>query len=142
MLSRGAGGTEPRPESPVIVTRSLGTRGRSFMTRRFLPALLIGILAAAPTAARAAEPWADRNLKVTQGLTLWLDATRLNAARAAAGLPPLTDGTPVETWPDASGQGLHLSQPDAAARPKFQDVDWYRAVRFDGEKTFLLHPQV
>src|SRR5437763_3186292 len=111
------------------------------MTRRFLLALVIGTLTASLIAARAAEPWADRNLKVTQGLTLWLDATRLNAARSTAGLPPLTDGTSVETWSDASGQGLHLSQPDAAARPKFQDVDWYRAVRFDGEKTFLLQPQ-
>jgi putative heme-binding domain-containing protein len=112
------------------------------MIRRYVLAALIGILAAAePVAARAAEPWADRNLKVTQGLTLWLDATRLNAARAAAGLPPLTDRSAVETWHDGSGQGLTLSQPDAAARPTFQDVDWYRAIRFDGEKTFLLQPQ-
>src|SRR5207237_9696872 len=108
------------------------------MTRRFLPALVIGILAVAPNAGRAAEPWADQNLKVTQGLTLWLDATRLNPARTATGLSPLKDGAPVDSWPDGSSQGLHLSQPDAAARPVFQDVDGYKAVRFDGETTFLV----
>jgi putative heme-binding domain-containing protein len=118
---------------------------------RLLATALIGVLtfAGPPTdsagvagelpAARSPEPWADSRLKVTRGLVLWLDATRLDPGREAMGLKPLRGGDAVDTWPDASGQGLHLSQPDAAARPAYQDANGFRAVRFDGERTFLVH---
>ena len=43
------------------------------------------------------EPWADPGLKVTRGLTLWLDAGRLNAARKAHGQPEVSDGTASTT---------------------------------------------
>src|SRR5262245_46245887 len=88
--------------------------------------------AAGGAAARPVEPWADPKLPVTRGLGLWLDAARLTA-----GGKPIRDGDRVDAWQDASGHGLHLSQPDAAARPIFHDADGYRAVRFDGERTFL-----
>src|SRR5688572_5055672 len=91
-------------------------------------AVLLAALAGGP--ARAVEPWADPSLPVTQGLAVWLDAARLNAARAAAGLPPLAGGAAADRWPDASGHGLHLGQPDAAARPTFQDTNGFRALRF------------
>jgi putative heme-binding domain-containing protein len=88
-------------------------------------------------AGRPIEPWADAKLSVTRGLTLWLDAARLNAGRTTNAKPAIHGGLPIDIWPDASGNGLHLSQPDIAARPTFHDADGYRAVRFDGERTFL-----
>jgi putative heme-binding domain-containing protein len=74
---------------------------------------------------------------VTGGLILWLDATRLNAARHAAGSNALRRGEPVDAWPDASGGGLHLSQKEPRARPVFQDTNGFRALRFNGVTSFL-----
>lgn len=82
---------------------------------------------------KSIEPWADPGLKVTRGLTLWLDAGRLNAARKAHGQPEVSDGQRVETWYDASGQGWDVTQPRGDARPKFLEG----ALRFDGEATYL-----
>jgi putative heme-binding domain-containing protein len=79
------------------------------------------------------EPWADPGLKVTRGLTLWLDAGRLNAARRAHGQPELSDGMRVETWYDASGRGWDVAQAREDARPTLLEG----ALRFDGEATFL-----
>ena len=88
-------------------------------------------------AVRAAERWAGPALRVTDGLELWLDAARLNAARQSQGQTALKDGDPVETWFDASGQGRHVSQAAAAARPRLVRVgqDWL--VRFDGADDHL-----
>jgi putative heme-binding domain-containing protein len=79
------------------------------------------------------EAWADPGLKVRGGLVLWLDAGRLNAARKAHGQPEVSDGTPVDTWYDASGRGWDLTQPREDARPRFLDG----GLRFDGESTYL-----
>jgi putative heme-binding domain-containing protein len=79
------------------------------------------------------EPWADPGLKVTNGLVLWLDADRLNAARRAHSQPQVVDGDRVETWYDASGHGWDLTQPREPARPRYL----VGALRFDGEATFL-----
>jgi putative heme-binding domain-containing protein len=78
------------------------------------------------------EPWADAGLKVTRGLTLWLDAGRLNAAREAHGQSALSDDMPVETWYDASGHGWDVTQAREDARPKFLEG----GLRFDGESTY------
>src|SRR5947208_10319382 len=107
------------------------------MDRGSLSRLLFGVLAVGSClaavggaddkpAGRAVEPWADPRLTVTRGLALWLDAARLNAGREATGGKPVSAGDRVDAWPDASGHGLHLSQPDAAARPTFHDADGYR----------------
>jgi putative heme-binding domain-containing protein len=86
---------------------------------------------------QAAEPWADSRLPVKDGLELWLDASRVNAARQAQGQPVLKPGEAVETWPDASGLGRHVRQETKAARPGLVRVgeDWL--VRFDGEEDHL-----
>jgi tetratricopeptide (TPR) repeat protein len=83
-------------------------------------------------AARAAERWADPDLRVVEGLELWLDAARLNAARQAGGLAPLKADDAVETWFDNSGKGRHVGQAVPAARPRLVRAgqDWL--VRFDG----------
>jgi glucose/arabinose dehydrogenase len=87
--------------------------------------------------ARGAEEWADPSLKVTDGLQVWLDAARQNAARRASKLPELSAGSALDTWLDASGHRRHLTQKDAAARPAFQSLDGYTAVRFDGQRQCL-----
>ncbi|HBI42408.1 MAG TPA: hypothetical protein DDY78_06045, partial [Planctomycetales bacterium] len=58
------------------------------MLRRLALLLLLGVLSfTAPLRAedKGAEKWADSALPVTDGLELWLDAGRLNAARKAHG---------------------------------------------------------
>ena len=89
--------------------------------------------ATARAAAASPETWAESGLKVTRGLALWLDASRVNAARKAHGLAEAADGTRVETWYDASGHGRHLAQQRVEAQPLFFDG----ALRFDGETSFL-----
>jgi putative heme-binding domain-containing protein len=84
-----------------------------------------------------AEDWADPGLKVTDGLEVWLDAARQNAARMALKLPEVRSGLPLDTWLDGSGKRRHLTQKDAAARPVFHSADGYTAVRFDGERRYM-----
>jgi hypothetical protein len=87
---------------------------------------------------RAAESWADTRLAVTNGLALWLDVSRQNAARGASGL------TPLQSWRDApeyfldgSGNRRHLTQAFLGARPRFrQDFDGAK-LSFDGTNDFL-----
>ena len=108
------------------------------LPRRFLSAvvLLAGFLLSSSVAG-AAESWADPAMRVTEGLELWLDAARLNAARQAQGQAALKAGDAVETWFDASGQARHMSQAEQAARPRLVRVgqDWL--VRFDGADDHL-----
>lgn len=40
------------------------------------------------TSARAIEPYANRNLPVTRGLAVWLDAASEERAQASAGMKP------------------------------------------------------
>src|SRR5213596_3797713 len=59
----------------------------------------------------AVEPWADERLAVTNGLELWLDLSRQNAARGGLQLPPLASWNNVDYLLDGSGRGRHLAQP-------------------------------
>jgi putative heme-binding domain-containing protein len=68
---------------------------------------------------KAAEDWADPKLKVTGGLELWLDASRLNLAAPYFRQPTLANRDPVETWFDASGHRRHARQTQPAFRPIF-----------------------
>jgi putative heme-binding domain-containing protein len=96
------------------------------MDRRLLLLLLtLGF----PARLFAAEPWADPKLPVSDGLTLWLDASRIQPAHLA------TDT--LFTWPDASGNKRHLQQPLAASRPTLLKVGDVAVVRFDGEDDHL-----
>ncbi|MEK7676760.1 MAG: hypothetical protein AAB676_13090 [Verrucomicrobiota bacterium] len=90
--------------------------------------------------ARAAERWADPNLPVKDGLELWLDAVRQNAARQTRQLRPLSDGSALDVWHDGSGRGHHLTQRIPEARPHFKTGAHganSAAVRFDGKDDFL-----
>ena len=79
------------------------------------------------------ESWADPGLKITRGLLLWLDSGRLNAARKAHGQAEVSDGSRIDIWHDASGQGRHLVQAREEARPLYLEG----ALRFDGKASFL-----
>ncbi|MBI2946864.1 MAG: hypothetical protein HYY23_04405, partial [Verrucomicrobia bacterium] len=88
--------------------------------------------------AHAAEPWSDARLAVTNGLALWFDVSRQNAARGSLSFAPL------QSWRDApdyffdgSGNRRHLAQPILEARPRFrQDFDGAK-LSFDGTNDFL-----
>src|SRR5947209_4962265 len=88
-------------------------------------------------AVNAAEPWADPHLPVRAGLTLWLDASRQNAARKEQGLPALKDNAGVDVWFDGSGREVHLTQGLVEARPHFRPSAESAAIAFDGKAEFL-----
>src|SRR5688572_23924663 len=65
-------------------------RFSSFLAACGLSVVMFGLA----DAARAVEPWADRNLSVRDGLALWLDVTAQQAGRQAQNQPPLDEGQP------------------------------------------------
>ncbi len=84
----------------------------------------------------AVEPWADDKLPVTDGLALWLDAGRIDAAHKANN-EKLPTGGKLATWFDGSGNGRHLKQPLVALQPAIVKVRDATIVRFDGEDDHL-----
>src|SRR5688572_3335744 len=99
--------------------------------------VVLGLLVVATFApqARAAEPWADKNLPVTDGLALWLDATRIGPATEAAGAAPPRAGGAVAVWHDASGNKRDARQDAPGRRPQFRtDLTPSQSptVQFDG----------
>ena len=104
-----------------------------------VPVLLLAVLAACGVvgATSAREPWADDHLTVKDGLVLWLDASRQNAARQTRQLPTLGDGAEVDVWFDGSGSGFNVSQGTGAARPRFRLHGDGAAVAFDGKDDSL-----
>jgi hypothetical protein len=117
------------------------------LTARFSPAksklghawraLLLVAASLAVNSSLAVEPWTDTRLPVTNGLLLWFDASRQNAARGAQQFPPLTDGTACDYWFDGSGHECHLSQRIAAFRPRFHQTFTAALLHFDGKDDFL-----
>jgi putative heme-binding domain-containing protein len=89
-------------------------------------------LCAPPEKPAGVEKWADARLKVTAGLSLWLDASPQNKARLSHGKPALRDGSPVDVWYDASGNGLDLVQQVRASQPRYLPAGELALVRFDG----------
>ncbi len=103
---------------------------------RYAAFLLTAFILAAP-AAHALEPWADDKLPVTDGLELWLDASRQANLRATQKLNLLQENTATDTWFDASGLGRHVSQRLAESRPRFHSVVNSASFRFDGKDDFF-----
>jgi putative heme-binding domain-containing protein len=89
----------------------------------------------------AAEDWADARNPVTDGLELWLDASRQEAPRRERKLPSLEDGALLSAWFDASGKGRHLTQSHRSSQPRIRvgraDSGDVAAVVFDGEDDYL-----
>jgi glucose/arabinose dehydrogenase len=107
------------------------------MLLRFLLVLLAGFVFSEVRFGRCQEKWADPGLKVTQGLTLWLDAARQNPARKEYGKPELRTSDRVEDWFDSSGRGFHLIQKVATIQPIYREAEGFRAVQFDGSSTYM-----
>src|SRR6266702_3218465 len=99
--------------------------------------LLVAAWLLAANLSLAVEPWTDARLPVTNGLLLWFDASRQNAARGAGQFPPLTDGTACDYWFDGSGHECHLSQRIATFRPRFHQTFTAALLHFDGKDDFL-----
>ncbi len=97
--------------------------------------VLAGLILTGATSRIRADvpPWADRNLSVTSGLVLWLDASRQQEARAAEGLAPLQDRNPSGVWFDSSGHRHHVVQRSRAAQPTFHTQNGKSIFRFDGK---------
>ena len=68
----------------------------------------------------AVEPWADSQLAVTNGVALWLDASREPAARQTRKLAAPVNGRPIDFWHDASCHARHLNQRVLDARPQWR----------------------
>jgi putative heme-binding domain-containing protein len=83
------------------------------------------------------EPWADAKMPVRTGLVVWLDATRLKAARESTGRKPPVDGAPIDAWDDASGRKMTPAQPILSSRPRYVVSGEAAALRFDGQDDFL-----
>ena len=97
-----------------------------------MPRLLLALsFLALTTNAVAVEPWADQKLPVTDGLALWLDASRIDAAAKGAKEKPPADGK-LAVWLDGSGNKRHVRQSAPAAQPTLVKAGESAIVRFDG----------
>lgn len=105
------------------------------MTRTFRALLGLCVL---PVLAAAIEPWSDDRLPIKDGLELWFDCSRQNAARAASQLPPLGSGNSVDYLLDSSGLSRDLAQHRPEARPRFQQAFGGAFLAFDGKDDALL----
>jgi putative heme-binding domain-containing protein len=87
--------------------------------------------------AAAVEKWADPSLRTTQGLILWLDASRQPEAWQAHGKPSPPGNSFLDVAYDASGQGLHLTQRLRESQPRFFQAAKVAVIRFDGKDDYL-----
>lgn len=98
-----------------------------------MPRLLLALsFLAFTTDAVAAEPWADPKLPVADGLALWLDASRIDAAAKGAKEKPAADGK-LAIWLDGSGNKRHVRQAVSASQPMVVKAGESAIVRFDGD---------
>src|SRR5688572_11167767 len=104
----------------------------------FQSSLICGLLFCGCGTADAVESWTDARLPMTNGLTLWLDVSRQNAARGARELAPLRSWSDAPDYLfDGSGNGRHLNQPLLDARPRFRQEFNGAFLSFDGTNDFL-----
>src|SRR5688572_25741493 len=96
------------------------------MQLRFLFLSFISTLLVSTVQSHAVEPWADKKLSVTNGLEIWLDASKEISARAQAAKKSgdqisskIINGSPVDRWHDASGNRRDFRQLISSARPRF-----------------------
>ncbi|HEY0454775.1 MAG TPA: hypothetical protein VGE41_00260, partial [Verrucomicrobiae bacterium] len=102
----------------------------------YLISALLGLGTAFP--ARAVEAWADTRLVATNGLELWLDASRQISARQQRALRPLADGMAIDHWLDASGHRRDVSQIVRESMPQFRMGGGVAWISFDGKDDFLV----
>ncbi len=106
---------------------------------RLLPFALVFLLVTSVGSSFAAEPWAGKDLPVSDGLAFWLDAKVQPEAwqsHQTRGVP-LTDGGAFDIWFDGSGHKRHLFQRRPQSQPSYRLLDGHAYVSFDGEEDFL-----
>src|SRR5437867_1219413 len=81
--------------------------------------------------AHGVETWADPKLPVTDGLELWLDASRIEPGVQGTKLIAVKNGK-LHVWVDASGQKRNLKQSKDESCPTVVKVGDAKLVRFDG----------
>lgn len=96
-------------------------------------------LGLATPASAQVEPWAAKALSTRDGLSLWLAADGIHAARMAGGESALAADAPLDRWPDASGAKRDFVQVETERQPKLKQLDHAWFVRFDGEDDYLRH---
>ena len=109
---------------------------------RWLRTLTVSLFASSALC-NAVEPWADPRLPPMEGLTLWLDVSRLSAS--ASDDTGQAAGEPVTILKDASGAGNDAIQVDESMQPKLLRIgadetptgsleteNTRRILRFDG----------
>jgi hypothetical protein len=87
--------------------------------------------------ARAAEPWTDTRLIITNGLQIWFDASRQSSGRGSLQLPSLSADNAVDYLLDGSGHRRHLAQSTPDQRPRFRQEFTGAFLRFDGTNDCL-----
>lgn len=80
------------------------------------------------------------DLPVTEGLLLYLDAAQQPALLRQAGLPSMSNGSPVNRWLMSSNPVAAAVQPTPTQRPTFRTDGSEAFLRFDGKDDFLLFP--
>jgi putative heme-binding domain-containing protein len=128
-----AGGPDFWPAGPLAFWLS----GFLAFVHWFSLPLLILEFGSLSYSARAAEPWTDNRLAVTNQLEIWFDASRQSAGRSSLQLPAITAGNAVDYLLDGSGQRRHLSQSAPERRPRFRQEFTGAFLRFDGTNDCL-----
>ena len=85
----------------------------------------------------AVEPWSDAKMQLSDGLQLWLDASRQLDARQKLNLRPLPEGSRVDCWLDGSGHRRDLSQINRESTPQLRSGAGVAWISFDGQNDFL-----
>jgi hypothetical protein len=89
-----------------------------------------------PAITHAIEPWADNQLPVKDGVALWLDASRVQAARRTMRLPLLPEMA-LDVWQDGSGMKRSVRQMEVSRRPMLDESAGGVAIKFDGKDDCL-----
>lgn len=92
----------------------------------------VGVGVRVPLAARVGSGFSPASIP---GLALWLDASQLTG---------LSDGDPVQTWPDLSGNGRDATQATLAMRPTYKVgiANGLPGLWWDGSDDLLLTPDI
>lgn len=120
--------------SPSFVRRQTCEKYRVILT--VILSCLLSLVSAKIVCSQQPD-WTDPALEVRKSLVLWLDASRINAARQVNGSAALaTDGL-LDRWFDGSGNACDFSQLLGDDQPKLTKVGESWTVRFDGQSDCL-----
>ncbi len=94
---------------------------------------IIAILVWPQIAISQTVSWADKQLRVREGLALWLDAYAIPTANGVSKDRSTSAGVSLAEWKDGSGNSRHFLQDRAEDQPKLVRIGDVWTVRFDGD---------